>query len=99
VRRGHATTVADSGKAALWLLAREHIDVLVMDVFMPEMDGIELLREIKRRHPDVVVIGMTGSAEGFHDGLERLMTAMGAACLLHKPLDPSELTGALQNLS
>ena len=98
-RHGHIAELVNSGRAALGRLHIETFDALVMDVFMPEMDGIELLRELKRQHPNLIVIGMTGSAAGFHDGLERLMTTMGASCLLHKPLNPADLVGALRNLT
>lgn len=39
---------------------------------------------------------MTGSALGFHEGLERLLALIGASCLLLKPLDPAALMAALQ---
>jgi len=98
-RYGHAVDTVTSGRAALHRLRTATYDAVIMDVFMPEMDGIELLREVKRDHPDVVVIGMSGSANGFHQGLEHLMTAMGARCLLHKPLNPAALCSALQKSS
>lgn len=52
-------TVAD-GRAALELLRREHWDLLIADLRMPEMDGLSLIREARRLHPRLPVIIVTG---------------------------------------
>lgn len=55
---------AESGRAALEYLGREgEVALMVSDINMPEMDGIELLREVKRLYPDTAVIMLTGVAE------------------------------------
>ena len=46
---GHSITIAQNGKEALTLLDRQQIDVVVSDVKMPEMDGIEFHRELRER--------------------------------------------------
>ncbi len=51
-----------SGTAALEELGNQAYDVVLLDIRMPEMDGIETLKEIKRRHPEVEVIILTGHA-------------------------------------
>ena len=61
--RGLPVFTAASGPAALEVLGREAVDVVVLDVRMPGMDGIETLRRIKERHPRVEVVMLTGHAD------------------------------------
>ena len=53
----------ESGAAALAALAETHVDVVVTDLTMPHMDGVELLRRVREAHPDTVRIMLTGSTE------------------------------------
>jgi len=61
-RRKVDATGIDSGIKALELLESEHFDVVILDVRMPGMDGIETLREMKRKRPLLEVIMLTGHA-------------------------------------
>ncbi|MBN2233272.1 MAG: response regulator [Deltaproteobacteria bacterium] len=54
---------ATGGREALEILAREPVEVLVTDMRMPEMNGLELLREVRRRHPAVVRMVLSGYAQ------------------------------------
>ena len=55
-RRRVSCTTAQNGVEALKILGAEHFDCAVVDVKMPEMDGLELLRRMRWNHPDVPVI-------------------------------------------
>ena len=59
-RRSFEVKVAANGLAALPLIAKNRFDVVVLDIKMPGMDGIQALAEIKRLAPDVTVILLTG---------------------------------------
>lgn len=87
-------TEAGSGEAALERLSRDPFDVVVLDVKMPGMDGIETLREIKKRYPLIQVIMLTGHAnlEVAIEGME-----LGAFDYLMKPMDIDELLYKLQD--
>jgi NtrC-family two-component system response regulator AlgB len=61
-RLGHAVETADSAAAALEVLEHTEVDVVLSDVRMAGMDGLALLREIRRRRPDAVVVLMTAYA-------------------------------------
>ena len=82
---------ADSGSMALAILADEHIDVVVTDMRMPGMNGVELLTEVRAIYPNVIRCILSGEAE---QGL-----VMRAIPVTHrwltKPCDHDELVGAL----
>jgi CheY-like chemotaxis protein len=59
-KRGYAVTAAGSGEQALEEIRQDGIDVVILDVKMPGMDGTQALREIKRLKPEVSVIMLTG---------------------------------------
>lgn len=62
-RRFVAVETAASGEEALYLLDTELFQVVVLDMKMPGMDGLQVLRSIKNRHPRVEVILLTGNAD------------------------------------
>ena len=96
---GYDVSVAHDGRTGLALLALatvlDPIDGVLLDVHMPVMDGVEVLREIRAKHPKVVVIMMSGGPdrrvldEAFH---------MGARDYLVKPFDPAVLTRVCEQL-
>ncbi|MBI5254871.1 MAG: sigma-54-dependent Fis family transcriptional regulator [Burkholderiales bacterium] len=83
----HVDTVSD-GAEGLRMVDATPYDLVVLDIKMPKMDGIEVLREIKERHPDVEVLMVTGLSE-----VQTAVKAMklGAFDYLSKPFDPDEL--------
>ena len=80
-------TLAEDGTRALGLIAASEYDVVVSDIKMPGADGMEVLRETKRLHPDTEVILMTAFGS-----VERAVEAMkqGAYDYLQKPFEPDE---------
>ncbi|MBN1849747.1 MAG: response regulator [Deltaproteobacteria bacterium] len=93
-KRNVDITGVQSGEAALEWLARGVADVVVLDVKMPGMDGIQTLREIKKRYPLVEVIMLTGHAniEVAIEGME-----LGAFDYLMKPMEIDELLYKIQD--
>jgi len=87
-RRKIDATGVSSGKEALDLLERQPFDVVILDVRMPGMDGIETLKEMKKRRPLMEVIMLTG-----HASVEAGMQGMqlGAFDFVMKPADIDEL--------
>ena len=91
---GEKVTPAYSGREALEILGQKVVDVVILDIRMPEMDGIETLREIKKRFPLVEVMMLTG-----HGTTETAVEGMklGAFDYLMKPADFDELLLKLEN--
>jgi len=92
-KRDLTVVTAHGGEEALQKLAGDRdIDIVVLDVKMPGMDGIQTLREIKRLHPLVEVIMLTGHAtvESAIEGMK-----LGAFDFLMKPCDMAQLMAKL----
>jgi DNA-binding NtrC family response regulator len=96
-KRNLSITPAYSGKEALEKLkTTENIDVVILDVKMPGMDGIATLQEIKKRHPLVEVIMLTAHAT-VESGIEGMK--IGAFDYLMKPCDMDTLIAKVQEAS
>jgi CheY-like chemotaxis protein len=98
VRRGHlvktATTVADALKAC----TASTPEVVIVDMFMPEASGLELIRALRRQDPAPRIIAITGG--GTWEGFEVLITAKDASAdvALRKPLPTEVLVEAVEGL-
>lgn len=90
-----AVLTARSGPEAQALLARESVHVMVTDLVMDGMDGIELLRRISRTSGRPRVLGISGVAGGA--SLGEALTALGAEGFLNKPFQREEFLDALQS--
>ena len=90
---GETVFTAYNGRECLDVLGEENIDVVILDIKMPGMDGVETLKEIKKRWPIVEVILLTG-----HGTIETAVLGMklGAYDYLLKPADPLEISRKLK---
>ena len=86
-------SIANDGEEAIEVLQRERFDVVVLDILMPGMDGIETLREIKKLDPSVQVVLLTG-----HGNEKTAATGkeLGALDYLLKPTDLGTLLEAIE---
>ncbi|MBI2763236.1 MAG: response regulator [Chloroflexi bacterium] len=93
-RMGYATTVANNGIEAIDALTAYPFDVVLMDVQMPELDGLEATRQIRVTWPDrhVRIVAMTANAM---EGDREVCLAAGMDDYLAKPIRPDELAAAL----
>ncbi|MBI2924050.1 MAG: sigma-54-dependent Fis family transcriptional regulator [Planctomycetes bacterium] len=94
-RTGYRTLVASSGKAAIDMLENEHVDIVLTDLVMKDVDGMEVLGSARRLHPDVEVVVMTGfaSVEGAVEAMKK-----GASTYLKKPLNIQELRAVIEKV-
>jgi len=92
-RRGINTVSCNNGNAALDLLDTLAIDVIVLDIKMPGLDGLDVLNKVKQNHPNVEVILLSGhaSVETAEEGLKR-----GAFDFLSKPSRISEILAKVE---
>lgn len=94
-RAGHQVVEAENGRAGIEKLASGMFDLVVTDIIMPEMEGIETLLAIRKRFPSLPVVAM--SAGGYKGELDFLAVAgkLGAVATLQKPFTLSALVQAV----
>lgn len=98
-RAGFATVQAGDGEAGLEVVAREHPDVVVTDIIMPNREGIETIQMLKEKFPAVRVLAISGSySPGSVDFLE-MAQCLGADDCLAKPFKPAELVSRVSTLA
>jgi CheY-like chemotaxis protein len=94
-RLGCRVTEAEDGDDALAKYKKDPADVVLTDMVMPGMDGVETIRAFRKRHPEVRVVAMSGGAMAGAVLYLNLAIQLGAAAVLPKPFSVEELTRAL----
>jgi DNA-binding response OmpR family regulator len=94
---GHTVIEAGNGKVGLELFNKGKADLVITDMVMPEMEGFEVLAEVRKRQPPVKVIAMSGG--GLRKPVDNLRMAghMGAK-VLSKPFSTEQLIAAVDEL-
>ena len=92
--RDMGSAVAYDGESALQMVSEDEPEVMILDLKMPGIDGIEVLRRVKKTSPDIEVIILTG--HGSEDD-RKVCMELGAFAYLHKPVDIAVLTETLQS--
>jgi CheY-like chemotaxis protein/cytidylate kinase len=91
--RDFGTAVAHDGESALEMVRGDEPEVMVLDLRMPGIDGLEVLRRIKQEQPDVQVIILTGHGT---DQDRKAALDLGAFAYLEKPVDIEKLSQTMQ---
>ena len=89
---------ARNGREAVELTLQHHPDVVVMDIVMPDLDGVMATRQIRRALPAQLIIALTGAAAGDDDELVLLALRAGASGFLSKDLEIEALPRTLEEL-
>jgi DNA-binding NtrC family response regulator len=90
---GFTAVPASNGVEALAILQRQHVDLIISDLVMPEMDGLKLLEQVQKLYPEIPIIVITA-----HGSVESAVEAMrrGAYDYLEKPYNPDDLRITIQ---
>jgi len=94
-REGFSVDEATNGQQALDKMQSNNYDVVISDICMPSLNGIELLKEIKEHHQDTSVVLITGYAGEYT--IDEMMTA-GADYFISKPFKNIEISQMLKEL-
>lgn len=95
---GYGVEEAASGKEGLRKHGERACDLAIVDVFMPEMDGFETMTAIRRTHPNVRVVAISGGGTIKSFDWRDVAQRLGADGILVKPFKPDELLASVQEL-
>jgi len=95
-RNGHQVVVAENGRRGLKILEAEDFDLLIIDIFMPEMDGLEAIRLVRQIKPVMPILVMSGGSQlGAMPDYLSMATKLGAIDSIRKPFKPEGLVAAV----
>lgn len=94
VPEGYVVDTATSAKAAIEMLDKKQYDLIITDIKMPEMDGLEFTRQVRHKNPDINILVITGypSQESIKEALSLRITDY-----LPKPFSPGHLLDVINN--
>jgi CheY-like chemotaxis protein len=95
---GHEVVEAPDGKVGLQLYREEPFDLIITDVFMPEKEGLETIRELRSEYPEVKIIAISGGGRNIDLDFLPLAKQFGALRTLTKPFDRQEMLNAVQEV-
>lgn len=95
---GYQVVDAPDGRAAAAMFRQEPADLIITDIFMPEMGGIETIHEIRRDFPQVKIIAISGGARGGSFDFLPVAESFGARRTLKKPFARDELLKAVREV-
>jgi len=90
-RAGYQVSCASTGRKGLALLAGGGFDLVLTDIIMPELDGIEAIRRIRTDHPSLRIIAMSGGGQIDKADFLHMAEALGADRVLEKPVRSERL--------
>jgi CheY-like chemotaxis protein len=92
---GHEVEEAADGAQGLQAYQRRPADLVLCDLFMPEKEGLETIRELRARDPGAKIIAMSGGTPKTPGDFLPLAKQFGAVATLHKPFDSQQLLAAV----
>ena len=92
---GHTVVAVGSGRAGLDLLDKSDFDVVLTDIIMPEMEGIEIIMAIRKRLPKIRLVAMSGGGRTGNIDFLSAASKLGADAILRKPFTIGALKKAI----
>jgi DNA-binding response OmpR family regulator len=95
---GFGVALAGDGREGLKLMHRLQPRLVITDIIMPEMEGIETIREMRRARPEVKIIAISGGARMGNANFLDMARTMGADAIMEKPFEPEDLVAKVRSL-
>ena len=95
-RVGFTVSEARNGRVAIKVLTETPIDIVVTDMIMPEMEGVETIRFLRREYPAIKIVAISGGGISSAESYLEIAKKIGAHRTLAKPFMPDELMAAIR---
>ena len=97
-RNGFEVDLAANGNEGLDLFKRSPSDLVITDIIMPEKEGLETIREMRRLRSDLKIIAMSGGGKVSADNYLEIAKIFGASKVMEKPFSQQEMVSAVKEL-
>jgi CheY-like chemotaxis protein len=97
-RLGHVVAEAAGGNQAVRSYREDPADIVIMDLIMPDKEGIETITEIRRDYPDARIVAMSGGGRMGPDNYLELASRLGAQRTLAKPFSMGDIQEVIEDL-
>jgi CheY-like chemotaxis protein len=98
-RAGHEVTTAGNGRDGVAMFREHAVQVVITDIIMPEKDGIETILDLRREHPDLKVIAISGGGRTTPENYLHSARLLGADRAMRKPFKNEEILRAIEELT
>lgn len=95
---GFQVALAGDGREGLRLMRSLQPRLVITDIIMPEMEGIETIREMRREHSDLKIMAISGGARMGNANFLDMARTMGADAIMEKPFEPEDLVAKVRQL-
>ncbi len=95
-RHGFEVLLAANGAKAMRTLAAQRVGLVITDIFMDQMDGLETIAELRRKRPELPIVAISGGSPRVPVDCLALARALGAAEVLSKPISIETMLGVVQ---
>ncbi len=95
---GHTVTFAADGAAGGRCLTQQAFDLVITDLLMPEMDGMEFITNMRRKYPATRIVAMSGGGHITSASYLKLARGLGAHSVLEKPFSQEKLLATVAEL-
>ena len=95
---GHSVLRCENGRKAVAYLQHDRADLLITDIVMPEMDGVETLRAARQLDPNLPILAISGGGSFDPKDYLGIAQAFGATAILPKPFRPADLVEMVSQL-
>jgi len=96
--RGYDVIAATNGREGVRLYGTTPVDLVISDILMPEMDGIEALKALRQRNPELKLIAVSGGGKRLKMDLLKVARILGATATFEKPYNIQDLLATVSRL-